>query len=110
MEKITTDKELNSNLLKSKLLPIKKFINNTCKNKPNIQKVILFIQDNYLDIWFLVEKANIEASYNISKITFDVRKHFLNVDFDFMVIDLTSFSYDNYIESEDYFKLYDIKE
>ncbi len=40
---------------------IKKFINNICKNKPNIQKVILFIQDNYLDIWFLVEKANIEA-------------------------------------------------
>lgn len=77
---------------------------------PEIQKVLLIPQEEYLEICFLVEKSNFETIYKISELTYKIRQEFSKKNFDFSVINLDCFNQKTYVENKDFFKIYEIEE
>ena len=67
--------------------PLIKFIEQRGSIIENIEQILFLDNENYLEIIFLVYEPNINITYKISRLTYDIRTEFPDIELDFMVLD-----------------------
>ena len=70
--------------------PIKEYYISKLQSIPEVKLFFIRINDDTLDIWVFVLSNDIELRYNISKFNKDVLNRWNDIEFEFMIIPITS--------------------
>ena len=98
--------ELKKIIFKHQIGNIRNFVKEKSRLISKIQEINLFMKNIYIEIWILVEKGNIKATRKISELTYDIRKKYEKLKFDFKLIDYKCFYEEGFEEEVDFYRIY----